>query len=449
MCTAPTSPARAAGNISSSAVMRGASSASFNEARAILCGVWRRPDCRTASIAVHCATRHASRRHRHRHQLGPHDRRPGAPGLLLRGHRPGEGDGQARRRRPRRPQDDARSDDRGAAGAVEVRAAGPLAPGGRDPRRRHQRHPRGRERRRAAGRDRTPDRHPPAHHHRHRGSAADPPGRGLRRRDAKAGGGHRHRRRQRRGHPRRRRSGALRPQLQARRHPPDRALRHLRPAQPARRAQDAGAHRRPGRSLPGADRQRRVRPGHRHVGHDPLARRGGGGAGDRRGPRRGPKPAGLGQGDSPGAQAGLRSGARAAARGSRARCPARRPGGGRRACSSMRCSAGSTPRTSRCAIWRCARVWSSTSSTATASTSSRWKRSPTSAVVRRWSWASAAGGKPTTHGRWRGWRWASSTACAACTGSATASANGSSTRRGCTTSATTSATSATIGIPTT
>ena len=49
-CTAPTSPARAAGSISSSAAMRGASSVSFNEARAILCGVRRRRAPRRRSL---------------------------------------------------------------------------------------------------------------------------------------------------------------------------------------------------------------------------------------------------------------------------------------------------------------------------------------------------------------------------------------------------------------
>ena len=52
------------------------------------------------------------------------------------------------RRRPGRAQADAGGDDRGAAGAVEVRAPRPLPPGGRDPGGGHQRHARGRERRR-------------------------------------------------------------------------------------------------------------------------------------------------------------------------------------------------------------------------------------------------------------------------------------------------------------
>ena len=198
--------------------------------------VHARMSVRPAIIPI---TPHASRSHRHRHQLGPHDRGAGAPRLLVRGHRSRKGDGPARRRRARRQEADARGDERSALQALskferladshqvdEILAAATSATreaenGGE-----------------FLDSDRADHRHPPAHHHRHRGSAADPPGRGLRRRHAENGGRHRHRRRQRRDHARHARAGAVRPQLQDRRHPPDRALRHVRSAQRPRRAQD-------------------------------------------------------------------------------------------------------------------------------------------------------------------------------------------------------------------
>ena len=172
------------------------------------------------------------------------------PGFLVRGRRPRKRDGPARRRRPRRQEDDAGIDERRAAGVVEVPAAGHLAPGGRDSRGGDQRHPRGRERRRLSQGDRTQDRHPRAADHRHRRSAAHPPGRGLRRRHAEAGGRHRHRRRQRRDHARHRPRGRVRAQLQDGRDPADRALRRFRSDLEPRRTQDGRVHQRTGRPLP-------------------------------------------------------------------------------------------------------------------------------------------------------------------------------------------------------
>ena len=78
---------------------------------------------------------HAPRSHRHRYQLGPHDRRPGQAGPVLRDHRPGEGHGAPRGRRARRPASDRGGHGRRPAGAVEVQAAGRLARRGRDHRR--------------------------------------------------------------------------------------------------------------------------------------------------------------------------------------------------------------------------------------------------------------------------------------------------------------------------
>ena len=94
-----------------------------------------------------------TRRHRHRHQLAPHDRGAGPPRPVLRGHRPRKGNGPAGRRRARRAGAHARGDARGAAGAVEIPPAGRIAPGRRDHRRRHQRDARSRERRRVPAGD--------------------------------------------------------------------------------------------------------------------------------------------------------------------------------------------------------------------------------------------------------------------------------------------------------
>ena len=87
-------------------------------------------------------------------------------------------------------------------------------------------------------------------------------------------------------------------------------------------------------------------------------------------------------------------------------------------CCSTRSSAGSAPTSSRCAIWRCAKGWSSTTSTATARTSARSSAIPTSAAAASSSSASAAATGRSTRSRSRGWRSTSSIRRAACTGSA-------------------------------
>ena len=90
----------------------------------------------------------------------------------------------------------------------------------------------------------------------------------------RAGGRHRHRRRQHGDHGRHRRADADGPQLQARRHPADRALRQERSAAAARRAAARAPHPPRDGALPRhSSRKRAHRPRHRHVGHDPLARR--------------------------------------------------------------------------------------------------------------------------------------------------------------------------------
>ena len=104
------------------------------------------------------------------------------------------------------------------------------------------------------------------------------------------------------------------------------------------------------------------------------------------------------------AQVGDASLARGAAGAARARSTPRRPGDGwRRAARRDHRQAG-RQRRSRSAISRCARAWSSTTSTATARRSPGWIATPTSAADRRWSWPSAATGKAIMPSRWRGWR---------------------------------------------
>ena len=71
------------------------------------------------------STHDATRCYRYRHELGSHDRRAGARRPVVRGHRSRKRDGPAGRRRPRRQEADARGDDLGAAGAVEIRAPRP------------------------------------------------------------------------------------------------------------------------------------------------------------------------------------------------------------------------------------------------------------------------------------------------------------------------------------
>ena len=129
---------------------------------------------------------HANRRHRYRHQFAAHDRRTRAAGPVVRDHRSREGDGPSRRRRPRRAGVDARRDARGAASAVQVRAPGGIARGGRDRGGRDERDPRGRKRRRVPPGGRRADRDPCPRHLGHRGSPADSPGRVVRRQRARA-----------------------------------------------------------------------------------------------------------------------------------------------------------------------------------------------------------------------------------------------------------------------
>ena len=234
------------------------------------------------------------------------------PDLLVRGHRPGKRDGPAGRRRAGRQEADQRGDDVRAAGAVEVRAARPVASGGRDPGGGDERDPRGRERRRIPGRHRADDRDPAADHHRHRRSAADPHRRRLRRRYAKNGRRHRHRRRQRGDHARHRAAGPVRTQLQDWRHPADRAVRQLGSAQRTRRTQAGAAHQRADRPLREACRRGRLRPRHRHVGHDPVDRHRGDGHRPRHRAAGNPQPAGAGQEHPAVPQDGHRAGSRGA-----------------------------------------------------------------------------------------------------------------------------------------
>ena len=216
-------------------------------------------------------------RHRHRHQLAAHDRRARPPRSVVRGHRPREGNGPPGRRRPRRPRAHARSDARGAPGAVEVPAAGRIAPRRRD--RSPSRRARCAKPRTAASSCRpitAADRHPrrasfPAPRKRgsstwRRSTASASPAKS---RSSSTSAAAASRSRAAPG-----RAIEIGPQLQARRDPADRAVRQERSAR--RRATSASWC---GTSTPKLGEyldqiaQRRLRSRHRHVGHDPQPRR--------------------------------------------------------------------------------------------------------------------------------------------------------------------------------
>ncbi len=169
----------------------------------------------------------------------------------------------------------AESDGCRPAGVFALSPARRVASGRRNSRGGHQRRARGGKRRRISRRRRARNRHQASSHLGHRRSPAHSSRRRLRRRCCRGlGGGRGYRRRQRRNHPRRGHFSPCREKLQARRHQADGAVRPHRPAIGTGRTKARQAH--PGSALEISARHqdRRLRPRHRHVGHDSQPRHG-------------------------------------------------------------------------------------------------------------------------------------------------------------------------------